>query len=169
MRFSGNDSRAKMHETRQIAYITDTSDRIFLSRAACIDLGMISEMFHTIGEVSASDDVATPTPCPCTPRTAPPPLPEGLLMPATEENRAAIESWLKRQYTVSTFNTCTHQTLPMMSGPPFRLMIDKDATPVTRHSPIPVAVHWQDEVKAGLDADECLGVLEKVPHGATAW
>ena len=154
-----------MHETRQIAYITDTSDCIFLSRAACIDLGMISETFPTIGEVSASDDVATPTPCPCTLRTAPPPLPKGLPLPATEENRAAIESWLKRQYAASTFNTCTHQTLSMMSGPPLRLMIDKDATPVARHSPIPVAVHWQDEVKAGLDADVCLGVLEKVPVG----
>ncbi|CAL8275410.1 unnamed protein product [Arctogadus glacialis] len=30
-------------ETRQIAYVTDTSDRIFLSRAACVDLGMISD------------------------------------------------------------------------------------------------------------------------------
>ena len=90
-------------ETRQIAYITNTSDRIFLSRAACIDLGMISETFPTIGEVIASDDAATPTHCPCTPRTAPPTLPEGLPMPATEENRAAIESWLKKRYAASTF------------------------------------------------------------------
>ena len=91
--------------------------------------------------------------------------PEGLPMPATDENRAEIESWLKRRYRASTFNTCTHQTLSMMSGPPLRLMIDKDATPVAQHSPIPVAVHWQDEVKAGLDEDVRLGVLEKVPIG----
>ena len=129
-------------ETRHIAYITNTSDRIFLSRAVCIDLEMNSETFPTIGEVIASDDAATPTHCPCTPRTAPPPLHEGLPMPATEENRAAIESWLKKRYVASTFNTCTHQTLPMMSGPPLRLMIDNDATPVARHRPIPVAVHW---------------------------
>ena len=164
-RFSGTDSRAMTRETRQIAYITNTSDRIFLSRAACIDLGMISDTFPTIGEVIASDDAATPTHCPCTPRTAPPPLPEGLPMPATEENRAAIESWLKKRYAASTFNTCTHQTLPMMSGPPLQLMIGKDATPVARHSPIPVAVHWHDEVKAGLDEDVRLGMLEKEPVG----
>ena len=125
VRFSGTDSRAMTRETRQIAYITNTSDRILLSRAACIDLGMISETFPTIGEVIASDDAATPTHCSCTPRTAPPPLTEGLPIPATEENRAAIESWLKKRYAASTFNTCTHQTLPMMSGPPLRLMIDK--------------------------------------------
>ena len=61
VRFSGTDSRATTHETRQIACITNTSNRIVLSRAACIDLGMISETFPTIGEVIASDDVATPT------------------------------------------------------------------------------------------------------------
>ena len=44
-------------------------------------------------------------------------------------------------------------------------MIDKDATSVARHSPIPVAVHWQDEVKAGLDEDVRLGVLENVLVG----
>ena len=165
VRFSGTDWRAVTRETRQIAYITNTSDRIFLSRAACIDLGMISKAFPTIGEVMASDGADTLTLCPCMPRVAPPPLPEGLPMPATEENRTEIESWLKRRYAASTFNTCTHQLLPMMSGLPLRLMIDKDATPVARHSPIPVAVHWQDEVKAGLDEDVRLGVLEKVPVG----
>ena len=66
VRLSGTDSRAMTRETRQIAYITNTSDRIFLSRAACIDLGMIGETFPTIGEVIASDDAATPTHCPCT-------------------------------------------------------------------------------------------------------
>ena len=61
VRFSGTDSRAMTRETRQIAYITNTSYRIFLSRAACIDLGMISDTFPTIGEVIASDDAATTT------------------------------------------------------------------------------------------------------------
>ena len=44
-------------------------------------------------------------------------------------------------------------------------MLDEDATPVAHHTPIPVAIHWQDEVKAGLDRDVRLGVLEKVPIG----
>ncbi len=37
-----------------------------------------------------------------------------------------------------TFNTCEHQPLPLMDGPPLRLMIDSDATPTAHHSPIPV-------------------------------
>ena len=33
------------------------------------------------------------------------------------------------------------------------------------HSPIPIPLHWQDDVKAGLDRDVRLGVLEPVPIG----
>ncbi|KAJ8342206.1 hypothetical protein SKAU_G00321340 [Synaphobranchus kaupii] len=44
-------------------------------------------------------------------------------------------------------------------------MLNEDATPVACHTPIPVAIHWQDEVKAGLDQDVHLGVLEEVPIG----
>ena len=45
------------------------------------------------------------------------------------------------------------------------LMIDPSATPTAQHSPIPVPLHWQEEVKAGLDRDVRLGVIEQVPVG----
>ena len=60
---------------------------------------------------------------------------------------------------------CEHQPLPLMSGPPVKLMIDKDAKPVARHSPISVPIYWQEEVKAGLDRDVQLRVIEPVPIG----
>ena len=44
-------------------------------------------------------------------------------------------------------------------------MIDPNATPVIHHIPVPVPVHWQEEVKAGLDQDIQLGVIEPVPIG----
>ena len=44
-------------------------------------------------------------------------------------------------------------------------MIDRDAEPVAYHTPMPVPLHWQEEVKAGLDRDVRLGVLEEVPIG----
>ncbi len=50
-----------------------------------------------------------------------------------------------------------------MQGPPLRLMVDPDAAPVANHTPVPV--HWQEEVKAGLDRDVRLGVIEPVPVG----
>ena len=46
-----------------------------------------------------------------------------------------------------------------------RLMVNPDATPIAHSSPIPVPLHWQDEVKVGLDRDVELGVLEPVPVG----
>lgn len=46
-----------------------------------------------------------------------------------------------------------------------RLMVDPKAKPVAHHNPIPVPLHWQEEVKAGLDQDVSLGVLEPVPVG----
>ena len=52
-----------------------------------------------------------------------------------------------------------------MSGPPMRIMVDPDATPVAYHTPIPVPIHWQEAVKAGLDRDVELGVIEPVPVG----
>ncbi len=52
-----------------------------------------------------------------------------------------------------------------MSGPPLSLSIDPTATPISFRTPIPVPVHWQDKVKAGLDRDVRLGVLEEVPLG----
>ena len=40
-----------------------------------------------------------------------------------------------------------------------------DAAPVAHHTPVPVPVHWQEEVKPGLDRDVRLGVVEPVPVG----
>ena len=52
-----------------------------------------------------------------------------------------------------------------MEGPPLTLNIDPDAPPVAIHTPIPVPLPWQEEVKAGLDRDVRIGVLEPVPMG----
>ncbi|XP_072168844.1 uncharacterized protein [Diadema setosum] len=46
-----------------------------------------------------------------------------------------------------------------------KLMVDPDVEPVAHHTPVPVPLHWRDAVKAGLDHDVQLGVLEPVPIG----
>ncbi len=97
--------------------------------------------------------------CQCPKRTQPPPIPTALPHPATATNRDKLEKYLLDRYKSSTFNVCEHQTLPLMEGLPMRLMIDPHATPTAHHSPIPVPLHWQDEVKAGLDRDVRLGVV----------
>ena len=52
-----------------------------------------------------------------------------------------------------------------MEGPPMKLLMSTDATPVAPHSPMPVPMHWQEQVKADIERDVSLGVLEPVPDG----
>ena len=47
----------------------------------------------------------------------------------------------------------------MMKTKPLRLMINPDASPTAHHTPVPVPIHWQDDVKARLDQDVRLGVI----------
>ena len=164
-------------ETRQIVYFTNATDRFFLSRSACEALGVIPTDFPhiglhlqpnnipvtaTTGNTAASVSCMTAA-CECPRRQLPPPLPASPPYPPTEENRKKIEDWLLKYYASSTFNVCSHQPLPAMEGPPLRLMVNPDAQPVANHKPIPVPIHWQEDVKAGLDQDCRLGVIEEVP------
>ena len=52
-----------------------------------------------------------------------------------------------------------------LMGPPLRIMVDPNATPIAYHTPIPVPLHWRDDVMAGLEGDARHGVLEPVPIG----
>ena len=76
-----------------------------------------------------------------------------------------IKQYLMDYYCSSTFNTCEHQPLPLMEGPPMNLMIEENAMPVAHHTLVPVPIHWQERVKADIERDVALGVLEPVPIG----
>ena len=103
--------------------------------------------------------------CNC-PRRVPPPAPPTVIpYPPSEENLDKLQNWLLEHFKSSTFNVCSHQILPMMSGPPMRLAINPEATPYAVHKPIPVPIHWQKDVYEGLEQDCRLGVIEKVPIG----
>jgi hypothetical protein len=103
-------------------------------------------------------------PCSCPERTLPPPVPEQCPFPATPENVGRIKDWVVEYYRASAFNTCTYQQLPMVtSSPPLKLLVDPDFKPVAVFRPGSVPLHLEKEVKEGLDKDERLGVIEKVP------
>jgi hypothetical protein len=119
--------------TRQMVYVTNHTDKLFLSREACTDLGIISQQFPTVNEAGetilhnsiSSATTATPQQeCHCPKRTKPPSIPTSLPYLATEAKRGKLQQYLLDYYKSSTFNTCEHQTLPLMEGPPMRLMID---------------------------------------------
>lgn len=171
LRISGVSTTGSAITTRQLVYFTPATNRLFLSRLACTSLGLISKNFPSIGETLGINNIlrtpesAITKQCQCPKRTMPPPPPKTLPYSATEQNRGKLEEYLLNYYKSSTFNVCEHQTLPMMTGPPLRLMIDPNAVPFAVHKPIPIPVHWQEDVYAGLKQDEDLGVIEAVPVG----
>ena len=56
IQFSGQSNSGKTLVTCQLIYITDSTDKIFLSREACIDLRLISCQFPSIGEALLPPD-----------------------------------------------------------------------------------------------------------------
>ena len=184
LKLSGSDAKGRIFSTKQMTYITNCSDTFFLSRGACVDLGIISDRFPTIGEafietvdtsaiISVTPNTGTKpnvtAPCGCPKRTRPPPPPQPPV-PTTDSNRLQLEKFLLNYYASSTFNTCPHQPLPHMTGPPMKLMVDPKATPVAHTKAIPVPLHFNDAVKEDLDRDVRLGVVEPVPpNTATKW
>ena len=169
LRISSISPSGQSVTTRQMTYVTDSLDKLFLSRETCVALGLISESFplvHSPVEHSVADVHASGTaPCGCPIRQPPPPLPDALPVPISEGYREKLQQYLLDYYRSSTFNTCEHQQLPLMDCPPMKLMVDPDAKPVAHHTPVPVPLHWRDAVKEGLDRDVRLGVIEKVPVG----
>ena len=168
---------------KQIIYITDDPKKLFLSQEACIALQNIPNNFPAIreakphsksltvnatinrSETQVHNETGLTSPCECPRRQLPPTPPRKLPFPATEANISKLKDYLLDYYRSSTFNSCPNQPLPMMTGPPLRLMVDPEANPVAFHTPIPVALHWQDDVKQGLEQDIKLGVIEKVSVG----
>ena len=181
---SGSDIHGRKFSTRQMVYITDTSGPFFLSRAACTDLGIISHKFPTIGEaITSPTDTSAASllnqppvvqqiepsenplaPCGCPKRTAPPTLPTPPFQ-INENNRLKLEKLLLETYSSSTFNTCPHQQMPHMAGPPMKLMINPNAVPIAHQHCIPIPLHFWHTVKEDLNRDVNLGVIEPVPAG----
>ncbi len=137
LRFSGMSKPGKI-ETRQITYVTDNSDKLFLSRQACEQLDIISKSFPTVGEIHHTynlkepiDDLPQPTgpenadtgspsttaSCGCPKRKLPPSLPTKLPFAPIPPNREKLHQFLVTYYRDSTFNTCEHQPLPMIIWP----------------------------------------------------
>ena len=165
--------------TRQIVYVSSNTTGLFLSETALKDLGVLSHDFPkgnsfpmSVRSSSAtcentSDGMA---PCGCPTRAATPALPSEIPFEGIKENRGKLEKWILGHFASSAFNRCPHQPLQAMTGKPLDVTFKPDASPVAAHSPIPVPHHWKKEVKAGLDKDIELGIIEPLPQGVpTEW
>ena len=168
MVISTHDKANELRSTKQLVYVSNTMDQAFLSREALTNLGALPPDFPAIPARPQLFAASTEAPiCSCPQRPAePPPLPTSLPpgLNATPEDVPALKQWILDYYASSTFNTCTHQPLRMMTGEPLRLYVDPDAKPYAVHKPAIIPIHWQEQVFNDLERDVRLGVLEKVPQ-----
>ena len=61
LRFSGTNSAGEMFEEHQVVFITDSSDKLFLSRESCTALGIIKDNFPTIGDTKSDEGISINT------------------------------------------------------------------------------------------------------------
>ena len=124
--------------TSHMCYVSENVTRLFLSKAACRDLGIIPSNFPEVGSCDSVLSLnkcelvspAQPDTCSC-PKRAETPDPPQLPCPATAENIPRLKEFILKHYGDSAFNCCEKQPLPLMkSSPPMRLFADKDAKPV---------------------------------------
>ena len=172
LRMSGSNTRGRRLETSATVYITESTNRFYLSRTVLVQLGVVGPEFPEIGAaVAASAGVigaenrssGRVAECGCPLRVPTPGPPESLPFSPSLENAGRMKTWLLERYAASSFNTCPHQPLPVMTGTPMSIRVDPDAQPVVTRRPPNVPVHWQEEVARQLERDVALGVIERVP------
>ena len=171
LRLSGNSVSGTKCSSAVMAYVSPDVSGFYLSREAMVQLQIVSTNFPSVGgvpmaRVSILESVCQSNgECSCPRRELPPGPPEKFPLPCIPENAEKMKEWLLDRYKNSTFNTCPHQILPNMEGPPIEIHIDPQSQPVAVHTPSPIPLHWQDKVERDLKRDVSLGVIEPVPHG----
>ena len=134
-----------------------------------MDLGLVGQDFPNPTAVKSCDlvdDQKKTCDCKCPGRAEPPSLPDTMPFAPTASNVPKLEAWIRKRYEASAFNCCECQPLPRMHGPPITIHMQEGVKPLACHSPIPIPLHWQKKVKAGLDRDVAIGVPPGTP---TTW
>ena len=181
----GTDVKGDISTVR-LFYVASNVSRTYLSQATLKNLGIVDANFPRFqnfpakarlqtletkskaGGLPPCSNTGVVTPgqlaCSCPRRQLPPSTPALMPCPGTAENVPKLKQFLLNRYASSTFNVCGHQPLPLLKGsPPLKLHVDPNARPRAVHTPAVVPLHWQAAVKEGLDRDERLGVIERVP------
>ena len=165
--------------TVQVLFYVLREGGSILSNHTCEKLGLISPDFPKIGEhllapdekikgvkvnnvqrqeakeIFQEEGVCDPDsikPCRCPRREYVDP-PTCMPFPPSEGNRKKLEDWIKTYYASSAFLSCKRQEMPCTEGPPMKIHLQPDAVPVAIHKPVPVPLHFREEVYANIEAD----------------
>ena len=179
----------KVSTVQQVYIIDDPNTPLYLSKDALINLKVISPHFPdnrsaddsvghrndaTLATATMANDELMACKCDgvnrCPKRKKPSEIKiKNPTCEMTKENRAIIQKHLLEQFASSTFNQCENQQLPTMTGHPVRITVEDGAEPVFQKGKS-VAIHLEKDVKASLDRDVNLGVIEKLPvNTPTEW
>ena len=83
--------------------------------------------------------------------------------PLTHKDVAGFDTLIVSRYMKSGFNNSKIQPLKLMfTDRPLELFVDPNIKPVAIHKAAVIPVHLKAAVKADLDRDVRLGILEKV-------
>ena len=172
LRLQGKGHDGAAYECAVMVFISPDAEHFFLSKEAMQQLQIIPENFPQVGAASKDCSVSSVTKgeappdstvCNCLKKELPPKKLERLPMAPTPENNAKFKEFLLNRYASSTFNQCPHQTLPNMRGPPMKIHVDPEAKPVAHIKPVPIPLHYYDQVISDIKRDIAMGVLEYAP------
>jgi hypothetical protein len=154
--------------TNQMVHICDNSSGLYLSEAACRDLEIVDSDFphHSVSAPAKMHEEEDDEKCNCVPRTETPERPTEIPFTPTLKNREALKDWLISKFK----STCSHQPLKQMTGKPMDIKLKLTAEPHKVHTPIEIPHHCKKKVKADIERDVRLGIIEPVPQGTpTTW
>ena len=139
--------------TQQKLFICDNIDRIYFSREACTDVRILPTSFPypmdqtvKVESISTGGDKSQAS----------------LPFPPKEENIGRLKDHL-----INSFPEVFVRSTPFksMNCKPVHIHLKDDAIPAAIHVPIPIPLHWKEEIKADLDRDVKNGIIEPVPVG----
>ena len=158
----GSHSICIIHNGKKIeteVYFVSGVTNIYLSLSLCKKLSLVHEQFPHVN--IANSQVSSI--CKGNAAREIPIRPLELPYPATEDNVLKLEAWLLKEFKDTVFNT--RDSLPFMTGQPFKIHLEENAIPYIAHTPIPTPHHWKEDVKKQLDEDVRLGIIRKAPVG----
>ena len=156
-------------ETNLIIFYCENVERFFLSRQACIDLGIVPTTFPYPPEVLTAYSVDKQTTVGINREIKLPTKPPVLPFPPKEENVQKLKKYLIDCFSTTVFNNT--KPFPKLSTPPARIHLKENyVMPKPAYQPAMVAEHWAEKVKQAIDKDVESGILLKVPFNEpTTW
>ena len=144
--------------SEQVVYFSRNSDRFFLSRQTCIELGVVPPSFpFPPGKDDQTRNVAVVEAA----RTVPN-RPSAMPFTSSEVNIARLRKFLVTSFADSVFSR--KAPFPKLSTPPAHIHLKPGyVTPKPAYWPARVAEHWEEQVKRSIDQDVDAGILMKVP------